>query len=132
MRSLLRSLALLCLLTLGCREEGPSTSQRVSVDLAKECPLSARALDARRKVASWSIFGPEHVTSMVPAAPLYEGEIAVLVTLSQDGRRRMLRYTKQHVKGSIVFLCGENEISSVYITAPVEEAFRVSIPKADT
>jgi len=69
---------------------------------------------------------------MVPAAPLYEGEIAALVTLSQDGRRRMLRYTKQHVKGSIVFLCGENEISSVYITAPVEEAFRVSIPKADT
>ncbi|GAB3358568.1 hypothetical protein GCM10027430_29210 [Lysobacter tyrosinilyticus] len=54
---------------------------------------------------------------------------ALLVTLTSDGEKRMLSYTKSSVGRSVAVFCGDMEVSRPYITKPFSNHFQVALPQ---
>ena len=112
----------------GCaREDATEISDSTSSILMDTCPFYARRVESNGALAPYPFIRPEHVSSIQPAKPLYVGEHAMLVTLTDAGAERMLKQTTDAVGQRIAFFCGQTELDQAVIRGAVSKTFRVFV-----
>jgi preprotein translocase subunit SecD len=82
------------------------------------CPLAVHAVSSSGDTQDFSIVRPEHIASFRVAATFADEKLAIFVQLNEEGDRRMLRYTKQNVGGSVAVYCGDDEMYQATILEP--------------
>ena len=113
-------------------KSAPVDDDAVAAQLMAACPMSIRVAETNTKAEGRLIIKPKHVATLQPAKARWTGEIAVLVTLTAEGEKRMLRFTSKNVGETVVVFCGDNEISRALITAPFTNKFRVNLPDKES
>ena len=103
-----------------------NVAQTTSI-LTDACPLYVRAVDSDGALLPYPFIRPQHVASMLKAKPLYKGENAILVTLTDVGAKRMHDHTASSVGSKMAVFCGEDEMNRPIILGPVSTSFRVFI-----
>ena len=133
MKFILRMVPVVALLTAGViAHSAPTEDDPAAVQLMAACPMSVRVAEANDKPDGRFIIKPEHVATLQLANARWKGEVAVLVTLTAEGEKRMLKYTSKNVGETIIVFCGDNEISRAIISAPFANKFRVNLPDKDS
>lgn len=129
MRLLAVTVSFLVLLAGGCSESpDPPDKEALLQTLKSECPLSFREVLDKGKLATQPFIRPEHVARLDVAPKLSpEADPAMLVTLTAQGERRMLSYTKSSVGRSIAAFCGDTEVSRATIFEPFGNHFQVAL-----
>ena len=126
------ALAIIALCVVGCaREEAAAPKSATSEMLTTACPLYVRSVESDGKLAPYPFIRPEHVASIQVAKPLYTGEHAMWVTLTDIGAKRMLEQTKHAIGRKIAFFCGKTELNQAVIQGPVSMSFRVFVSDGD-
>ena len=101
----------------------------VSRNLMSECRLSCHEVLDNGKLTPWPFIGSQHVASLgVAQKPFPDAEPAIFVTLTAEGEKRMLNYTKNHIGHSIAAFCGDAEVYRAVISEPFGNHFNVSFP----
>ncbi len=127
-----RAFAIIALCAVGCAREDAAVQQHAtSKMLTAACPLYVRSVESDGKLAPYPFIRPEHVASIQAAKPLYAGEHAMLVTLTDVGAKRMLEQTEHAIGRKIAFFCGKTELNQAVIHGPVSASFRVFVSDGD-
>lgn len=124
------ALFLTCATACSANNEHPISVAQATITLTDACPLYVRAVDGNGTLAPYPFIRPEHVASMQRAKPLYEGENALLVTLTDAGAKRMHDQTANSIGSKMAVFCGETEMNRPVIVGPVSTSFRVFISDA--
>jgi hypothetical protein len=129
MRAATTLLLIVSLVAVACESDASAPPQKIDgATLAKACGFSMWVLDENLKPAAAPFIKPEHVLSIDPARPQFEGDHAMLVTLTAEGARRMREQTTRRVGSQVAAYCGKTRYSIIYIMGPVTGPFRVSMP----
>ena len=94
----------------------------------RACPIYVRHETAPGAPEPVAFIRPEHVLGMRASEPLYPGEAAVWVELTDEGASRMYRETEQAIGTPLAIYCGQNKVSTAVIVAPIKKTFRVVLP----
>ena len=122
------AVAIIALCVAGCaREDVAVPKSATSKILTTACPLYIRSVDSNGELAPFPFIRPEHVASIQVAKPLYTGEHAMSVTLTEPGAKRMLEQTEHSIGHKIAFFCGKKELNRATIQGPVSASFRVFV-----
>ena len=117
----------------GCTADSPDQSavkaKVGSALLTSACPLSIRMQTADGSVDPYPIVRPDDVQSILAAPPMYEGEVAMLVTLKPEAAARLHRSTKEYVRGRAIVFCGKEELNRFAYLEPVGAPLRLAIPE---
>jgi hypothetical protein len=111
-------------LAMGCSKGAPHQSGPEA--LTQICPISIRHENSDGTLEEFPFIRPEHVASISPAKPFFEGESAMWVELTVAGSKRMYSETKSSVGSRIAFFCGKKEFERATIQAPIKDRFRVA------
>jgi hypothetical protein len=132
--TLLRVLAVMLLIAAtGCSASHTADALPTSTDFMKECPIYVRHEPVIGSPEPFAFIRPEHVSSIHASKPLYPGEAAMWVELTDEGASRMYRETEHAIGTPISIYCGQNKVSTAVIVAPIKKTFRVVLPdKAGT
>ena len=112
----------------GCSAQHPPSALPTSADFMRACPIYVRHETAPGAPEPVAFIRPEHVLGMRASEPLYPGEAAVWVELTDEGASRMYRETEQAIGTPLAIYCGQNKVSTAVIVAPIKKAFRVVLP----
>ena len=112
----------------GCSNASQTTNvAQTNAMLTSACPLYVRAVESSGSLSSYPFIRPEHVASIQRAKPLYKGEMAMWVTLTDVGAKRMYDQTAHSIGSQIVIFCGTKELNRPIIRGPVSKSFRVFV-----
>jgi len=90
--------------------------------------MSIREVKDNGQLATRPFIRPEHVARLDPAPKLFpEEDPAMFVTLTAQGEKRMLSYTKSSTGKDIATFCGDMEIFRATIYQPFGNHFRVLV-----
>jgi hypothetical protein len=132
--TLLRVFVVVCLIAAtGCSAPRAPEVLPTSTDFMKECPIYVRHEPVHGSPEPFAFIRPEHVLSIRASEPLYPGEAAMWVELTDEGASRMHRETEHAVGTPIAIYCGQTKVSTAVVVAPIKKTFRVVLPdKAGT
>jgi preprotein translocase subunit SecD len=114
----------LVLATSGCSsgDEGDAAAAR----LMAACPMTVQVAD-REGQTPRTLIEPARVVSLRPAKG-QGGEDIVMVTLDDEGARRMASYTKRNIGSYLAVLCGDREMSVAKVMSTFSREFQFTLP----
>jgi hypothetical protein len=111
-----------------CSKASDHSASTSKIDLREACPIYLRHVASDGSLDPFPFVRPEHIASINPTKPWYEGEAAMWVELTDAGAERMYRETKGEVGSRIAIFCGEKEIERAVLRAPIQKGFRFALP----